>query len=161
MKKEMSEFLKFAIENDRVRDIEEAFEEFPVEKEWHKGKIENVLREENEEYNTYEVGDIVFVKRYLYSNGDYGENHFFVIVEQNNIAVPIESLGMLISSRIEKLKYKSNMELKKDNLNNLKKDSIVKIDQIYRIDNKQILYKLGKVTLDKIEEYKTAFKEYK
>ena len=26
-------------------NIEEAFEEFPVEEEWHKGKVENVLNE--------------------------------------------------------------------------------------------------------------------
>ena len=158
MKEGISEFLKFAIENDRIRDVEEAFKEYPVEKEWHKGKIENVLNEDVNQYNAYEIGDIVFVKRYLYSNGNYGTNHFFVIVEQNNVAVPIENFGMLISSRIEKLK---NVELKKDNLNNLRKDSIVKIDKLYKIDNKQILYKLGEVTLDKIEEYKTAFINYK
>ena len=161
MKEGISEFLKFAIENDRIRDVEEAFKEYPVEKEWHKGKIENVLNEDVNQYNAYEIGDIVFVKRYLYSNGNYGTNHFFVIVEQNNVAVPIENFGMLISSRIEKLKYTSNVELKKDNLNNLRKDSIVKIDKLYKIDNKQILYKLGEVTLDKIEEYKTAFINYK
>ena len=67
---------------------------------------------------------------------------------------------MLISSRIEKLKYKSNLELKRDKINNLKKDSIVKIDNIYKIDSKQILFKVGKVSFDKIEEYKKAFKEY-
>ena len=33
-----------------VKKIEEAFEEFPVEEEWHKGKIENVLEEENKQY---------------------------------------------------------------------------------------------------------------
>ena len=160
MDKEISDFLKFAIENNRIKDINEAFEEFPPKYEWHQGKIENVLMEENEEYNTYEIGDIVFVRRYLYSNGSYGENHFFVIVEQNNIAVPIENFGMLISSRIEKLKYKSNLELKRDKINNIKKDSIVKIDNIYKIDSKQILFKVGKVSFDKIEEYKKAFKEY-
>ena len=122
MDKEISDFLKFAIENNRIKDINEAFEEFPPKYEWHQGKIENVLMEENEEYNTYEIGDIVFVRRYLYSNGSYGENHFFVIVEQNNIAVPIENFGMLISSRIEKLKYKSNLELKRD-----KKDRVLSI----------------------------------
>ena len=85
---------------------------------------------------------LFFVKRFKYIDGKDGENHFFVIVEQNNIAVPIESFGMLISSKIEKLKYKSNIELKKDNLNNLKRDSIVKTDTLYRIHNKQILFKI-------------------
>ena len=88
-----------------------------------------------------------------------GQNHFFVIVEQNNIAVPIENFGMLISSKIEKLKYKSNMELKRDKMNNLDRDSIVKTDVLYRIHNDQILFKIGEVTPNKIEEYKKYYTE--
>ena len=159
MKEELSDFLKLAIKSKRIRDVEDAFKEFSTEEEWHKGRIENVLKEESEEYNPYKVGDIVFVKRFKYIDGKNGENHFFVIVEQNNIAVPIESFGMLISSQIEKLKYKSNIELKKDNLNNLKRDSIVKTDILYRINNKQILFKIGEVTPSKIEEYKKYYIE--
>jgi len=53
MKEEMSDFLKFAIKSGRILDVEEAFKEFPPEEEWHKGKIENVLREESEEYKKY------------------------------------------------------------------------------------------------------------
>lgn len=41
----MSDFLKIAYKYNRVRDLKEAFEEYPVE-EWHKGKIENVLKED-------------------------------------------------------------------------------------------------------------------
>lgn len=48
MKEELSDFLKFAINTGRIKDVEEAFKEFPPEEEWHKGKIENVLREDNE-----------------------------------------------------------------------------------------------------------------
>ena len=50
MKEEISDFLKFAYEKGKVTDVSEAFEEFPVEEEWHKGKIENVLTL-NEEKN--------------------------------------------------------------------------------------------------------------
>lgn len=50
MKQELSDFLKLAYKYNRVKDLKEAFEEFPVEEEWHKGKIENVLKEDNEEY---------------------------------------------------------------------------------------------------------------
>lgn len=159
MKEELSDFLKFAFKSGRIKDVEEAFKEYPPEEEWHKGKIENVLKEENEEYNLYKVGDIVFVKRFKYINGTEGENHFFIIVEQNNIAVPIENFGMLISSKIEKLKYKSNIELKKDNINNLNMDSIVKTDVLYKIRNDQILFKIGVVSMDKIEEYKRYYME--
>lgn len=44
MKEELSEFLKIAYKYGRVKDLEEAFEEFPVEEEWHKGKVENILK---------------------------------------------------------------------------------------------------------------------
>ena len=70
----LSEFLKFAYKHNKVRDISEAFEEYPVEEEWHKGKIENVVKETNEDYSLYEIGDIVFVEKYNYPNGHEGKN---------------------------------------------------------------------------------------
>ena len=157
----LSEFMKFAYKCNKVRDIKEAFEEYPVEEEWHKGKIENVLtlKEESLEYNNYEIGDIVFVKEYYYSNGVKGKNHFFVIIDQNNIAVPIENFVMLISSKLTKLKYPANKLLEKNDKNNLNMDSIVKTDVIYKILNNQILFKIGKVDTTKIEEYKNNFIE--
>ena len=43
----LSDFINFAYKCNKVRDIEEAFNEYPVEEEWHKGKVENVLREDS------------------------------------------------------------------------------------------------------------------
>lgn len=37
----LSEFMKLAYKYGRVKDLNEAFKEFPVEDEWHKGEIEN------------------------------------------------------------------------------------------------------------------------
>lgn len=51
MQKELSDFLKTAYEYGRVKDLKEAFEEFPVEEEWHKGNAENWLKEQEEIYN--------------------------------------------------------------------------------------------------------------
>ena len=158
MKEELSDFLKTAYKYNKVKDLKEAFEEYPVEEEWHKGKEENVLRENGENYNiNYDIGDIVFVREYTYSNGNIGSNHFFVIIDKDNTAVPIETFGMLISSNLEKLKFNANKLLKKDDVNNLYKDSIVKTDVIYKILNEQILFKIGKVDKEKIEEYKQSF----
>ncbi len=153
----LSDFIKFAYKCNKVKDVKEAFEEYPVEDEWHKGKIENVLKESNEEYGLYEIGDIVFVKKYYYPDGNIGNNHFFVIIDQNNMAVPIENFGMLISSNLNKLKYETNKIIKKDEQNKLYKDSIVKTDVIYKILNSQIIFKIGKVDNNKIEEYKNCF----
>ncbi len=155
----LSEFLKIAYKYDKVKTVKEAFEEYPVEEEWHKGKIENVVCEDDEKYNNYNIGDIVFVTKYLYSNGTQGENHLFVIIDQNNMAVPIENFGMLISSKTYKEKYYSNKLLKRDRENGLHKDSIVKTDAIYKILDEQILFKIGKVDINKVEEYKKAFLE--
>ena len=154
-----NDFLEIAKQKNRILDLDEAFKEFPPEEEWHKGQIENVLKEEETEYSYYKVGDIVFVNHYNYNDGKLGNNHFFVIVEQNNLAVPIENFGMLISSNMKKLKYKSNVKLERDKVNNLKKDSIVKTDVIYKIKNENILFKIGEVTEEKIKEYKRLFLE--
>lgn len=153
----LSDFIKFAYKCNKVRDIKEAFEEYPVEEEWHKGKIENVVRESEEEYYLYEVGDIVFVGNYQYPDGREGKNHFFVIIDQNNMAVPIENFGMLISSKIDKTRYEANKLLEKDEMNKLHCDSIVKTDVIYKILNEQIIFRIGKVDNDNIKEYKESF----
>ena len=41
--KGISDFIKYAYKKSRVKNVEEAFEEYPACEEWHKGKIENVL----------------------------------------------------------------------------------------------------------------------
>ena len=158
MKEEgLSDFMKLAYELGRVRDVEEAFEEFPPENEWHEGRIENVLKDKSIMYNRYFVGDIVFVKKYFDQNGEEGKNHLFVIIDQDNFAVPIENFGMLISYKLDKSKYKLNKLLEKDDKNGLDKDRIVKTDVIYKIYSHQILFKIGSVDAEKIREYKECY----
>ena len=153
----LSDFIKLAYKYGKVKELNEAFEEFPVEEEWHEGKIEKLLEEKEEQYDIYEIGDIVFVKNYFYSDGKKGQNHLFVIIDQNNIAIPIENFGMLISSNLDKLKYASNKLIEKDEANCLNRDSIVKTDVVYKILNSQISFKIGRVDLNKVEEYKQSF----
>ncbi len=43
MEEGLSEFLKLAYEKGTIKDVKDAFDEYPVEKEWHQGKIENIL----------------------------------------------------------------------------------------------------------------------
>lgn len=64
---------------------------------------------------------------------------------------------MLVSSNLNKLKFKSNKLLEKDAINNLHKDSLLKTDIIYKISNEQIIFKIGIVSYEKIEEYKKSF----
>jgi len=161
MKKEKNDFLDYALKSGRIRPVEDAFKEFPVEEEDHKGNAYYYLKEDGDEYSKYEIGDIVFVRKYKYKDGKEGKDHLFVIIEKNNLLIPIEYLSMLISSNMEKIKYSSNVLLEKDSKNRLKKDSIIKTDVIYNIYEKDILFKIGQVNIEQIEEYKEYFKKYK
>lgn len=55
---------------------------------------------------------------------------------------------MIVSSRIEKAKYKSNVKINKNIENGLHQDSIVKCDYIYKIPSKNIVMKIGRVDID-------------
>ena len=115
------------------------------------------LNEEQSIYNfKYNVGDIVFVKKYNYKDGSIGSNHLFLIIEDNYI-VSMDYFCFLISSQLDKLKYDTNLFLAKDNQNKLKKDSILKLDSIYRVENNDILFKVGEVTQEKLNIYRDAF----
>ena len=115
------------------------------------------LNEDQSVYNfKYNVGDIVFVKKYNYKDGSTGSNHLFLIIEDNYI-VSMDYFCFLISSQLDKLKYDTNLFLAKDCKNNLKKDSILKLDNIYRIENNDILFKVGEVTQEKLNIYRDTF----
>jgi hypothetical protein len=160
MENDYSEFIKKAYEMGRVKDLSDAFKEYPPEEEWHHGDAISFLGESKVEYlASYSVGDIVYVKEFLYPDGSTGRNHLFVIVDKDNIAVPLDYFGMLISSKVNKLNYKSNKLLKKDSVNNLNKDSIVKTDSVYKISNEHILYKVGRVDDFRLEQYRMCFLE--
>ena len=101
----------------------------------------------------------MFVKKYTYSDEKIGNNHLFVIIDQENTAVSIENFAMLISSNLNKLKFASNELLKKDEINHLHKNSLVKTDVLYKISSEQIEFKIGKVDTERVEQYKTSFYE--
>ena len=42
------------------------------------------VEEQCEVYNNYSIGDLILVKKYKYRNGNWGENHIFLIVEIDN-----------------------------------------------------------------------------
>lgn len=112
------------------------------------------LNETSESYDIFKIGDIVFVKDYVYKDGKKGKDHLFVIIDKEQSSIKIENFAMLISSKIEKLRYKSNILLEKNNENNLNKNSIVKADILYKIYNNQILYKVGHVNLNDINRFR-------
>lgn len=111
----------------------------------------------------YEIGSIVFVSKYTYDGGEKGQNHLFVIIDDDENLVPIEYFGMIVSSHIEKSKekskYKYNEPLRKNSKNNLKVDSIVKCDNVYKIPSKNIQFRIGQVDIDDYIRFMDAYKE--
>ena len=153
-----SDFIKKAYSIGRVKDSSEAFKDYPREEEWHHGDAIGLIGESKVEYLAkYSIGDIVYVKEFLFPDGSIGSNHLFVIIDDNNISVPLDYFGFIISSRLNKLKYDSNVLLKKDFFNNLSKDSIVKTDCVYRIASDNILFKIGSVSRSNVIRYKNMF----
>lgn len=112
------------------------------------------ISEDELKYNSYNIGDIVFVHTYNYKNGTKGNNHMFLIVDTEKKEQSLLYFGMLISSKIEKTYFKSNKYIHKDNKNNLKKDSIIKTDVIYKIFTQNILLKIGNIDKTKVDIYK-------
>lgn len=107
----------------------------------------------------YEIGDIVFVSKFSYDKGEKGQNHLFVIIDDDNKLIPIEYFGMLVSSHREKLKYKTNAKLDKTERNGLNKNSIAKCDYIYEIPAKNIQFKIGRVDIDDYIKFMKIYNE--
>lgn len=112
----------------------------------------------------YDMGDIVFVNEYSYTENKTGDNHLFVIINDNNQIISLEYFGLIVSSHIEKSKensdYKYNEILKKSIINGLKSDSIVKCDKLYEIASSNIQFKIGTVDIDDFMRFINAYNEY-
>ena len=96
---------------------------------------------------SFGIGDIVFVSNYEYKSGNVGQNHSFVIIDDGQ-AIDINYFGFLLSSHVEKATYPYNEKLDKNNINNLRQDSIVKCDDLIEISENDIRFKIGTVTED-------------
>lgn len=109
----------------------------------------------------YEIGDIVWVET---STEGAINKHMYVIIGSDNEAVPVEYFGFVVSSNIKKSKfnspYKFNEPIYPTILNNLDFDSIVKCDQLFTINEDEILYKLGQVDLEDLMRFYSAYNEY-
>ena len=139
----MSKFIDEARKKGKIINYDDVYESLePDEVGFYIGEKLNV-------YGTYKIGDIVYVSKYKNVN-----KHLFVIVDEENRGIDIDYFCMLISSKLDKLKYESNVLLKKDNMNNLNKDSIVKTDNIYNIKRENIDFLVGKIDIKLVSEFK-------
>lgn len=107
----------------------------------------------------FNIGDIVFVTNYEYKNGENGTNHSFVIIDDGQ-AVDINYFGFLLSSQLSKVTYPYNERLDKDSTNRLRKDGIVKCDDLIEIHEDQIQFRIGSVTQEDIERFINTYAKY-
>lgn len=140
---------------DNFLDLSEAPSEYGLTPE----EVSYYISENFEPFDDVQKGDIVFVKKFIYSSGIIGENHLFVIIDQNSY-MPIEYFGMILSSNIKKETYKYNVRINKDEENRLNKNSIVKTDHIYKLNRDDILKKVGKLDNELVELFIEKYKQY-
>ena len=95
----------------------------------------------------------------MYKNGKDGENHSFVIINDGQ-AVDINYFGFLLSSQTKKATDSFNELLNKNEINKLKKDSIVKCDDLISILEENIKFKIGEVTEEELERFICAYEKY-
>lgn len=107
----------------------------------------------------FNIGDIVFVTNYQYNSGCKGEKHCFVLIDDGQ-AVELNYFGFLVSSRLQKSTYLYNEIIQKDNTNNLHKDSIVKCDDLIKISEDEIEFKIGEVSQNDLERFVNTYIKY-
>ena len=165
MNKEDYEFkIQQLIEESKKKGLIKTYPEFLKTKEAKEyalveEEVEYYTSKYNNKLNKYRIGDIVFVSRYKYKNGKNGENHSFVIISDIQ-AVDINYFGFLLSSQIKKSTYSFNEILSKNTINKLKKDSIVKCDDLIMITEENIKFKIGEVTEEELERFINAYSKY-
>jgi len=108
----------------------------------------------------FSIGDIVYVTKYQYKNGEIGTNHFLVIIDDGQ-AIDIDSyFGFLLTSNMEQKKYPYNKVLKRDEQNNLDKDSVVKCDDFIEISEPEIKFKVGSVEQKDLDRFLDTYMIY-
>ena len=142
------DFLEFAKKKNKVRNLSDICWNMP-------NYTFGIINEHQVKYNNYTVGDLVFVQKYKYKDGKFGNNHIFLIVDIDKRSEKAVYYGMLISSKMEKITYRYNKLLIKNSQNNLHKNSIIKTDVIYKIFTQNILLKIGNIDKTKVEIYKS------
>ena len=107
----------------------------------------------------FNIGDIVFVSNYGYKSGTNGTRHSFVIIDDGQ-AVDIDYFGFLLSSQLNKVTYPYNELLTKNTTNNLKKDSIVKCDDLIKFTENEIQFKIGQVTQAELDKFIDTYSKF-
>ena len=152
--------VKIMIEKAKSKNLIKTYDEFLNTKEADIYTInEDTINYKQSNKRLYEIGDIVYVLNYKYKNKRPGKNHCFVIINKE-IAIELTYFGYLLSSQINKASYPYNTILKKNTLNNLNYNSIVKCDDLIEIKEDQIQCKIGKVSQNQLEEFNALYNEY-
>ena len=112
----------------------------------------------------YEIGDIVWVAEFENYKDKAVDHHYFVVIDDDGNIVPADYFGFVVSSNIKKSKYNSsfkyNEPIKKDSINRLNTDSIVKCDQLFNIPKETIVHKLGTVKVEDMIRFLNTYKNF-
>lgn len=107
----------------------------------------------------YSIGDIVHVLHYNYKSGLKGDRHNFIIVDDGQ-AIDLDYYAFLMSSHLEKESYPYNERINRDDTNNLRKNSIVKCDDLISISENDIVFKIGQVQEEDLDRFINTYSKY-
>ena len=154
---EIDNIIKNAIEKHMYKTYDEFYE--TKESELYAVSEDEVIYYNGKYNKKYKAGDIVFTEKYKYKNGTEGKNHLFVIIDKTK-AVDITFFFFFLSSNIKKETYKYNVKIEKNEINRLKKDSIVKCDDLIMLKMDNIKFKIGSVSKNELETFKKIYAEF-
>lgn len=120
-----------------MKTLKSAFYEYNIKSNIEYLKISN----QNYDFSTIKTKDIVFVSKYKYKTNKQGQYHLFLVVKKYGIYIH----AMLITSNVKKEWYQSNIFVKKNSINNLNRNSLIKTDNIYLIYKNNIINKIGMI----------------
>jgi hypothetical protein len=115
-----------------------------------------------------ELGDIVLVNNYQYTDGREGSYHNFVIAEIDEdefTLVHLDYFGFIVSSQISKNSdinkaFPYNEPISSDDINRLPKSSHVKCDELINVKPNNIIMKLGTVTVEQYAKFMQLYAQY-
>lgn len=110
----------------------------------------------------YDMGDIVWVTNL--EETEQVTNHLFIVISDDGQIIPADYFGFVLSSNISKSKefskFKYNEPLNKNEINNLKSNSIVKCDQLFKIPTDSINYKIGTVEIEELNRFLVSYNDF-
>ena len=80
--------------------------------------------------------------------------------KKSNIIIDIDYFGFLLSFQLKKEGYPYNEKIIKDSRNHLRTDIIVKCDDLIKMNESEIEFKIGEIKKEDLQRFIKTFEQY-